>query len=143
MKHTGLVVIVIYIAVVTIPTQYGWVLSSSVTIRFLECGFSFREGKQLGDHEIVKVFIQQLQYVIMRWCALINFIPFYRDKTLFNPLSHVLVPMKESHSIKHYMLIWYGSVRVNNGFHTSNLTTSIQLPTNSNSLQIVTIHWYY
>ena len=57
MKHTGLVVIIIYTVVVTITTQYGWVLSSLVPIRLLECGYSFREGTQLGDHEIAKVLL--------------------------------------------------------------------------------------
>ena len=47
----------IHCIVVTFTTQYGWVLSSSVTTRLLECGYSFREGTQLGDHEIVKVLL--------------------------------------------------------------------------------------
>jgi len=58
-----------------------------------------------------------------------RYIFFYSDKSLLNLLSHVLIPMKESRSINHYMLIWYGSVRVNNGLHTSNLTIYTQLTT--------------
>ena len=55
MKHTGLLVIIIYTVVVTITTQYGRVFSSSVIIRLLECGYSFTEGTQLVDHDIMKV----------------------------------------------------------------------------------------
>ena len=50
------------------------------------------------------------------------------DKALLHQPRDV---MKENHSIKHYKLIWYGSVRVENGLHTSNHTiaTCVQLTT--------------
>ena len=65
MKHTGLVVIIIYtVVVVTMTTQYGRVLSSSFSIRLLQCGYSFREGTELVDHEIMKVHLHTLAVII-------------------------------------------------------------------------------